>query len=115
MRQHGRLALHASAAAVVGLLWATGSIAQTQVQQSQPGLQDQPEREIIYCSELMTHEEREAYRQRMRRAGSAEEREQLRAAHQAEMQARARQKGNEGLCKPKGRGGGQGPQNRGGR
>lgn len=50
-------------------------------------------RELIYCANLMTPEEREAYRARMRAARSAAEQAELRAAHQRDMQARARERG----------------------
>lgn len=46
-------------------------------------------RELIFCADRMTHEEREAYRAKMRAARTLEEKETLRAAHRAEMQARA--------------------------
>jgi hypothetical protein len=47
----------------------------------------------IYGWQLMTHQERSAYRERMRTAVSEDEREQLRAEHQAAMQVRARARG----------------------
>lgn len=74
----------------------------------------EPKREIIFCADLMSHEEREAYRRRMASTTDAEQRAKLRASHQADMQARARQQGGEALCRQQGRGG-QGPQYRGGR
>lgn len=46
-------------------------------------------RELIYCADRMTPEEREAYRARMRAARTLEERQAIRAAHRSEMQARA--------------------------
>lgn len=52
-------------------------------------------RELIYCADLMTHEEREAYRAKMRAARTHEEKMTLRRAHQQEMQARARQRGSD--------------------
>ena len=48
---------------------------------------------VIFGSELMTERERLAMRQRMRSAGSPEERERIRAEHHAGMQARARERG----------------------
>ncbi|MCO6413178.1 MAG: hypothetical protein J5I92_10575, partial [Thiogranum sp.] len=45
-------------------------------------------RELIYCADLMTPAEREAYRAGMRAARSPEERAALREAHRADMQAR---------------------------
>lgn len=53
------------------------------------------QRELIYCADRMTHEEREAYRARMRAARTHEEKAALRQAHQQEMQARARQSGGD--------------------
>ena len=53
------------------------------------------QRELIYCADMMTHEEREAYRARMRAARTPEEKAALRQAHQQEMQARARQSGGD--------------------
>lgn len=50
-------------------------------------------RELIFCADRMTHEEREAYRAKMRAASTPEEKQALRAAHQAEMQARAAAQG----------------------
>jgi uncharacterized membrane protein len=50
-------------------------------------------RELIYCADRMSHEEREAYRAKIRAARTPEERRALREAHQAEMQARAAAQG----------------------
>lgn len=58
-------------------------------------------RELIFCADRMSHEEREAYRAKMRAARSFEEKEALRAAHRAEMQARAASQG--GPCEAGGR------------
>lgn len=60
-------------------------------------------RELIYCADRMTHEEREAYRARMRAARTIEEKDKIRAAHQAEMRARAASQGAAGQCVPTGR------------
>lgn len=59
-------------------------------------------RELIYCADRMTHEEREAYRTRMRAARTQEEKQELRAAHRAEMQKRAAAQQDVG-CDPSGR------------
>jgi uncharacterized membrane protein len=59
-------------------------------------------RELIYCAGRMTHAEREAYRAKMRAARTFEEKEALRAAHRAEMQARAAAQAGE-PCEPGGR------------
>ncbi len=58
------------------------------------------QRELIYCADQMTHDEREAYRAKMRAARSTEEKAAIRQAHQQEMQARAKQRGDETLCEP---------------
>lgn len=50
-------------------------------------------RELIYCADLMTPAEREAYRARMRATRSPPERAALRQAHRQEMQSRARARG----------------------
>lgn len=47
----------------------------------------------IYGNELMTEQERNQYRQQIQNAGSAAEREELRAQHQVKMRARAKAKG----------------------
>ncbi len=51
------------------------------------------QREIIPGSELMTSQERERYRLRLRGAGTAAERERLRAEHVRAMEERARLQG----------------------
>ncbi|MBY0270234.1 MAG: DUF1104 domain-containing protein [Burkholderiales bacterium] len=51
------------------------------------------QREIITGSELMTTQERENYRQRLRGAGTPEERERLRAEHVKAMEERAQLRG----------------------
>ncbi len=47
----------------------------------------------IYGSQLMNQQERQRYRAEMRNAKTAEEQEQIRARHHAEMQERARKQG----------------------
>jgi len=62
---------------------------------------DNQQRELIYCADLMTHEEREAYRASMRAARTQEEKAAVRQAHQDEMQARARERGLDPIeCEP---------------
>ena len=59
------------------------------------------QRELIYCADLMTHEEREAYRARMRAAGTQEEKAAVRQSHQEAMRARAHERGLDPLeCEP---------------
>ena len=75
-------------------LWVVSAPAQAQGAAEQPqGVAEQ--RELIYCADKMTHEEREAYRARMRAARTPEEKAALRQAHRQEMQARARQSGGD--------------------
>jgi hypothetical protein len=50
-------------------------------------------REIIPGSELMTSQERERYRERMRRAKTPDEEEKIRAEHTNQMRERARVRG----------------------
>jgi hypothetical protein len=58
-------------------------------------------RELIYCADLMTPAEREAYRARMRAARNPPERAALRQAHRQEMQSRARARGLDATqCEP---------------
>jgi hypothetical protein len=47
----------------------------------------------VYGHELMTAEELSEYRNRMRSASTAKEREQIRTEHHAQMQARAKERG----------------------
>jgi hypothetical protein len=92
------------AAALAGLALAA------QAQQAQPPRASEA-RELIYCADLMSHEEREAYRAKMRATRKPEEKEALRAEHRRDMQERARQAGREGQCETAGRqwhGGGRG-------
>lgn len=80
---------------LLGALVGAGALVQTP-----PAPQEK--RELIYCADRMTHEEREAYRARMRAAATPAEREAIRAGHRAEMQARARSQGVTD-CEPPGR------------
>jgi len=47
----------------------------------------------IYGSQMMTNQERIEYRAKMRNAKTAEEREQVRLEHHAQMQVRAKERG----------------------
>lgn len=60
-------------------------------------------RELIYCADLMTPAEREAYRTSLRAARTPEAQEALRVAHRQEMQARAVKQGAADGCEPAGR------------
>ncbi len=67
------------------------------------------QRELIYCADQISHEEREAHRARMQAARTPEAKDAVRTAHRREMQERARAAGREGQCEPRGQPGrGQG-------
>jgi hypothetical protein len=58
-------------------------------------------RELIYCADLMTHEERETYRASIRAGHTPQERAELRQAHQEMMRARAHERGLDDVaCEP---------------
>lgn len=63
----------------------------------------------VYGAQLMTPEERQAYRMKMRSAKTPEERAKIRADHHAAMQARAKEKGLTLPDMPPAGGGGMGP------
>lgn len=77
-------------------------------QQDKTRMQEQ-DRQQIYGSQLMTQQERAAYRARMRAAKTQEEREKIRAEHHEQMKARAKEKGMTLPDEPPMRGGGMGP------
>lgn len=77
--------------------------AQSQVQT--PAGQPEP----IFGSQLMTPEERAAYRTKMRAATSAEEREKIRKEHHEAMKLRAKERGVTIPDEPPPMGGGMGP------
>ena len=86
-----RLASLCVAAASV-LLPAHAVFAQDKTQdqaQSRQTIRDQD----IYGYQMMTSEERNEYRQKMRAAGTAEERERVRAEHHEQMKERAQARG----------------------
>ena len=58
-----------------------------------PDAATSPKRELIYGAEIMTHEEREQYRARMRGAKAPEEEARIRGEHRQAMQKRARERG----------------------
>lgn len=51
------------------------------------------QRELIYCADFMTQEEREAYRTQMRAARTPEEKAAVRQAHQEAMRIRLSEQG----------------------
>ena len=58
-------------------------------------------RELIYCADLMTPAEREAYRASMRAVRTPQERAAVRQAHRDQMHARARERGVDVMqCEP---------------
>jgi hypothetical protein len=86
----------------------SASVAVTEAQErSQQRSQTQ---EQIYGKQLMTEQERAEYRDRMRGAKTAEEREQIRKEHHERMKERAKERGVTIPDEPPtGRGGGMGP------
>ena len=103
--------------ALAGALILTGLSAQAADQdqdrtraQDQTQTRDQIRDQDIYGHNLMTVQERNEYRNRMRTANTAEERERIRAEHHAQMQIRAKEKGMMLPDEPPaGRGPGMGP------
>jgi len=61
--------------------------------QDQLRTQDQIRDQDIYGSQLMTQQERNEYRNRMRAAKTAQERERIRNEHHEQMQVRAKERG----------------------
>ena len=76
----------------------TGAVSPPQVrdraeQQVRNGATSQARNGDIYGYQLMTERERAEFRERVRAARTEQEREQIRSAHHAQMQARARERG----------------------
>lgn len=71
-------------------------------------------RDQIYGSQLMTPQERSAYRDRLRSAKTQQERERIRNEHHQQMQERARERGMTLPPAPPARPGGMGPGSQGG-
>lgn len=92
MRMNSRLPW----AALIASLLTTGGV------QAQAQTAPTEKRELIYCADRLSHQEREDYRAKMRAARTVAEKESLRAAHRAEMQARAINQGAD-YCEPPGR------------
>jgi hypothetical protein len=65
--------------------------------------------EPVYASHMMTQEERDAHRARLRAATTDQERDQIRKEHHAQMQARAKERGVTLPDEPPPRGPGVGP------
>ncbi len=85
-----------------GLTWATDQ------QQERQEIQAH-EQEQIYGSQMMTEEERAAYRSQMRAATTQEERDRIRMEHHERMKERAKQLGVRLPEEPPVQGGGMGP------
>ena len=66
-----------------------GSLTASATDKEEPTASAEQTRKLIYCADLMTHEEREAYRTRMRAAAGPQQRAELRQAHREEMRTRA--------------------------
>lgn len=86
--------------ALLGMAFAAFCSVATAAGDNGPSPAAQP-RELIYCADLMTPAEREAYRASMRAARSPEHRAALREAHREDMRARVRERGMDALqCEP---------------
>lgn len=70
---------------------------------------DQVQSRQIYGAQLMTRQERNEYRARMRAAKTVQEREQIRKEHHERMKERAKERGVTLPDEPPVRGGGMGP------
>lgn len=79
--------------------------------QDQTQAQDQIRDQDIYGSQMMTAQEHDAYRNKMRAAKTAQERERIRAEHHEQMKVRAKERGVSLPDQPpaRGMGGGMGP------
>ena len=79
--------------------------------QDQTQAQDQIRDQDIYGSQLMTTQERNEYRNKMRAAKTEQERERIRAEHHEQMKVRAKERGVTLPDQPpaRGMGGGMGP------
>lgn len=82
--------------AALALTVALPALAQDQTRTqttTQEQMQEQMRDQQMYGYQLMTPEERDAYRERMRNAATAEEQERIRAEHHEQMTQRAQQRG----------------------
>jgi hypothetical protein len=75
----------------------------------EPAQKQVKQQEQVYGSQLMTREERVAYRAKMRAAKTQEEREKVRAEHHEQMKARAKERGVTLPDAPPAMGGGMSP------
>ncbi|HYH19968.1 MAG TPA: hypothetical protein VD995_15250 [Azospirillum sp.] len=88
-----RIAIAGAFTAALLLATPWGVSAQGQGQAQPGGQAQQQKQEPIFGSQLMTREERAAYRSKMRAARTPEERAQLRSEHHDQMVARAKDRG----------------------
>jgi hypothetical protein len=95
------------AALLAAMLPAFGTVAYA-ADQDQDRLRTR-DQDQVYGSQLMTQEERNAYRDRMRAAKTEQEREQIRKEHHEQMKVRAKEKGVTLPDEPPARGRGMGP------
>jgi len=94
--------------ALLATAWLAAAPALAQPETTTPA-QGVPDLQPIYGRELMTGEEIARHRERMRAAGSAEERARIRTEHHAKMRRRAAERGIElPEAPPAGRGPGSG-------
>jgi hypothetical protein len=91
---------------VANPLWAATTTQDRTKQKIQTQTKDQ---EQIFGSQLMTEQERNEYRERMRNAKTEQEREKIRAEHHERMVARAKERGVKIPDEPAVKGGGMGP------
>lgn len=94
---------------IAGAVFAQGQTGDRMQGQMGERMQEQMRDQQIYGSEMMTPEERQEYRDRMRNATSAEEREQVRAEHHERMAERAQERGVDLPPAPPGQGPGMAP------
>jgi hypothetical protein len=92
-----------------GLLFSTQPLVAAEQDRVQEKAQAQTkDQERIYGSQLMTEQERNEYRARMRSAKTDQEREKIRKEHHDRMVARAKERGVRIPDEPPARGGGMG-------
>jgi hypothetical protein len=78
---------------LAGALWFVGGFALAQDLNPVQQQIQMEQKEGIYGSHLMTEQERMEYRERMRRADTPQEREQIRKEHRNRMEKRAKDRG----------------------
>jgi len=109
MKQATRIT--AAIAAIVAATASMGVLAQTPA--STPAQSQKQTQPLIYGSRLMTAQERNEYRQRMRELKTQQERDEFRKEHHAKMQERAKERGLSLPADPPARGMGPGPRGSG--